>query len=192
MEYEFRIPAFHSNYEENLKEFCEKNKIYISEDTHYLGDGMYFWGNRQDLEFWYNKKLKESTNKKVIKIKAQIEYNDDQVMDLTVKEDFEKLLKIFDIISRAHKEKVGTSKLALGQVINKIYYSKDTIISEYISNIKIMKIGLSYKDLNCGYISEKKDYYSKKLSKNQNIVFDVRTIYCTKVGAKVLFKEIIN
>jgi len=197
IDYEYRITGYHCNFRNKIERFRSNNEIYISIDTCYLGNGMYFWDNHYDLEYWEIAKKAEAKRKAIEEpimcISARIEYNSDEIIDLTIKEEFEKLIQIKNIVNNAHKK--GNSKFencALGEVINKLFKSTDTLVSTYISKIKVMKANLRYENIKDGYIMKELDYYSSKLSSNQNLAFDIRTIYCVKDGANILFHEVLR
>lgn len=197
MEYENRINAYHCNYKNRLECFVNNNEICVSKDTHYLGDGMYFWDNQHDLGFWEIKKKKEAkrdnSKEPILCINAIISYNADQLIDLTIKEEFEKLIKIKNIVNVAQKSKnAGFKNCALGEVINKLFNSDDEHVRAYLSSIKVMKVNLRYDNILDGYIVEEKDYYSEKLHRNQSFCFDIRTIYCVKDGANLLFHKVLR
>jgi len=197
MEYENRITAYHCNYKNRLESFVKDNEICVTKDTHYLGDGMYFWDNQYDLDYWEKKKISEAKRDKskepILSITARISYNTDQLIDLTIKEEFEKLLKIKKIVNDAHKRKSDMFEdCALGEVINKLFNSDDALVNAYLSNIKVMKVNLRYENILDGYIVKEKDYYSRKLHGNQSFSFDIRTIYCVKDGANLLFHEVLR
>lgn len=169
----------------------------MSKDTHYLGDGMYFWDNQYDLEFWETKKKDEAkrvrNREPILCITARIGHNNDQLIDLTIKEEFEKLIKIKKIVNTAHKNKnSGFENDALGEVINKLFNSEDAIVRAYLSSIKVMKVSLRYENIMNGYIVKEKNYYSGKLHRNQSFSFDIRVMYCVKDGGNLLFNEVLR
>ena len=197
IEYEYRLIGYHCNYKNRLANFIEKNELCISKDTHYLGDGMYFWDNRHDLEFWESRKKSEAkqngVQEPILCVTARIQYNTDQLIDLTIKEEFEKLIKIKNIINQAHKNKVNSfENFALGEVINKLFSSSNALIDAYLSNIKVMKVNLRYENIIDGYIVNESNYYSGKLHQNQSFSFDIRTIYCVKDGENIIFHEVLR
>lgn len=51
--------VYHSNSKNKLEKSITENRLFISKDIFYLGDGMYFWTNERDCDYWYEKKLKK-------------------------------------------------------------------------------------------------------------------------------------
>jgi len=195
MDYENKITGYHCNYKSRLECFITKNEICISLDTHYLGDGMYFWNNQYDLRFWEAKKKAQAKGagieEPILCVTAKIGYDTCQLLDLTVKEEFEKLIRIRDIVNNAHRSKKDVfENYALGEVINKLFRAEGTF-GAYFSEIKVIKVNLRYENISEGYIIGAKDY-SERLHPNQSFSFDVRTIHCVKDGANLSFCEIIK
>lgn len=189
------ITIFHCNFESNLENFKKNSEIYIAKDTHYLGDGMYFWDNEYDLGYWESEKKKEVLSKKIkeniLSINAKIGYNSNELMNLCIKEEFDKLIKIKDMVNKAHNNKYNNlDNLPLGEVINKLFHTTHPVFAKYISDIKVMKMHLKYKKLSRD--SYNAVFYSKKLHENQEFVCDVRTIYCIKNGAKIKFNKVLK
>ena len=60
--------AYHVNDEERCKKFIEnKDYIIISDDTFWLGNGMYFWDNNSNANYWLKEKQRKDSKKIYIK-----------------------------------------------------------------------------------------------------------------------------
>ena len=76
------ICGYHSNYENKCNAFIKnKRNLIISNDKEYLGKGMYFWDNKSNAKYWYDKKMKDKTCAKCIVVKCDICI--DNLLDLT-------------------------------------------------------------------------------------------------------------
>ncbi len=194
IDYDNVITVYHCNYEDKLTNFILHNRICISKDKQYLGDGMYFWKSKRDLEFWKIEKIRKRKKNKqhgvVLGVKAKISYNENQILDLTDNEQFKKLEKLKEIFIRADKNEKVQITYNLGEVINRVFNFQDSKVKEFVSAISIVKLGVRYDDIN-----KKKEeiigYYSGKLSKNQKISVDTRIMYCVKKQDNVQFCDVI-
>ncbi len=194
--YDNVITVYHCNYKNKLTSFISRGKICISKDKHYLGDGMYFWEKISDLEFWEKEKIRKfkRSNKQtevLLSIKAQLSYNKSQILDLTDNSEFEKLKKIKELLNKANQAQGLRSTDNLGEIINRIFNSRDSRLQNIVSNITVLKINIKYNNLNNQ--KEKTIHsYSERLPKNQQISVDIRTIYCVKKQHSIQFLDIIK
>ena len=62
------IIAYHTNYDFKCNHFIKTKTPIISEDTYWLGDGMYFWDNLSNAKFWVNKKKKDYRRNSLINL----------------------------------------------------------------------------------------------------------------------------
>ncbi len=186
--YDNIISGYHCNEKNKLNEFINNGKILVSEDTHYLGDGMYFWDNTYDLAYWKEIKIKQASKGDTItSIKAKICYKDEELMDLTTQDQFNILLDIKKMLLN----KTNNKNQKLGEIINKIFNSPDKEIRDIVKCIKVLKINLFYKNLE-RKTNSSIQYYSDTLYNNQKITLGIRTFYCVKCDKNALFSEIIE
>ncbi len=78
----YKIKGFHANDSERCKKFLSDNYFIVSDDTHWLGRGMYFWDNESNAVYWAKEKFRKDRQlKSVWIVKADIILDD--VLDLT-------------------------------------------------------------------------------------------------------------
>ena len=74
---------YHCNDAERCSQYLS-NEDYIilcQEDGDWLGDGMYFWDNKSNAEYWYQKKLKDDSSKEYLIVQSQVLLS--KILDLT-------------------------------------------------------------------------------------------------------------
>ena len=78
---ESNIIGFHTNTKDKIKNFIEKGIPITSEDTTWLGTGMYFWDNLSNAKYWKNEKIRknEGSEETIKIIKANIIIDDIEV-----------------------------------------------------------------------------------------------------------------
>lgn len=112
------IQGFHANYTDICEQFMtDKTFLITSEDTDYLGDGMYFWEHKSNAEYWKKTKKKDSTSSIV---SAEIDL--ENMLDLTDDDVCEKVEKIFDNIA---KKLFNFETKEFGKKMNCLFETKD-------------------------------------------------------------------
>ncbi|WP_154646053.1 hypothetical protein [Peptoanaerobacter stomatis] len=164
--------VYHSNSKNKLEKSITENRLFISKDIFYLGDGMYFWTNERDCDYWYEKKIKENKNNKIqtdiIKAKFSLCYDSNCIYDLTCDKEFELLEKL--------AQKLKINKCKLGVLINAIYNCNNKTIRNYINNYKVFRCFVEYKNIDNN--TSKK--YSEIIHKNQIFNVKCKEIFCVK------------
>lgn len=162
------ILGYHSNEEIKILNFVNKSIPIFSDDTYWLGYGMYFWDNYNNSLYW--KQEKERKNKKNIPIliaSANV-ITESILLDLT---DYDHIESI-DIIWKAHlaklpaKEKKMISNYPLGKRIDFLFKNYSILEDQY----KAIKCFGKYKN-NMGRFN---------VICNDKITDEVRTIYCVR------------
>ena len=81
-----KIIGYHVNSKEKCQPFLEDDKFIISKDIHWLGNGMYFWDNMANANYWVRKKKKESLSdiwilQAVISLEDYLDLSDEEILD---------------------------------------------------------------------------------------------------------------
>ena len=80
-----KTTLYHVHSMEKIEYFCTQNKLILSEhksDNKYAGDGMYFWDNRGNADYWVGQKLNYFKKDDLCLLVVSIEYNSDNLLDL--------------------------------------------------------------------------------------------------------------
>ncbi|WP_346920618.1 hypothetical protein [Clostridium sp. UBA7339] len=94
------------NDKERCLEFTQKKEyLIVSEDTYWLGFGMYFWDNRSNAKYWMHIKRNQNPDKEYIGVRANIFIYEDILLDLTDESTVEKIEEIWDMYCKLNKEK---------------------------------------------------------------------------------------
>lgn len=96
-----KTTLYHVNSMEKIEYFCTENKLILSEhksDNKYAGDGMYFWDNRGNADFWFNQKLKYFNKRDLCLLVVSTEYDTEHLLDLTDQSQIKDYLIILDRI----------------------------------------------------------------------------------------------
>lgn len=99
------IIGYHVNDENRCLKFIENNEYMIdSNDTAWLGYGMYFWDNEANANYWIIQKRRKDNINKIGKVKCNI--FTDKMLDLTDTEQ----IKAFDNLWNEYCKKENCSK----------------------------------------------------------------------------------
>lgn len=135
---------FHCNEKKKCEKFLsDENYLIISyEDGIWLGDGMYFWDNMTNANYWLRVKLRKDKNKEYCIVKAGVYL--DHILDLTdidicnkIEELWKKYLEVNNIEDYLQVElgyKLNVLFSAIGSFTDKYYIIK--IIGKYLQNTK--------------------------------------------------------
>ena len=109
------IQAFHVNDKARCDRFLEdESYLIISNDRYWLGNGMYFWDNNENADYWLNEKIRKDNTKEYKVVKA-IVYTDDEMLDLTTNES----QGLVNLLWDKYCEKTGEEKRKpLGEKLN--------------------------------------------------------------------------
>ena len=139
-------------------------KLYTAkEDGFWAGDGMYFWDNPGNAQYW----LRHTKKEHPVILEAKVIYNINDILDLTDKEVLASFYNLWPMV--AQKFNVNPN-VSLGKKIN-------TITRAFDGKIKLVKeLGL--------YPALKEDKFLNLPSTNKmerpHVTSTVRTIYCVK------------
>ncbi|NBK21287.1 MAG: hypothetical protein EOM68_04595 [Spirochaetia bacterium] len=166
------VVGFHTNSTEK----CDKllhGEFWASEDTHWLGKGLYFWDNFANAQYWRHQKIrkKEVAMEGISIIKAYIDC--ERVLDLTDIEILNTMSRVWECIYILDK-KVDRN-LKLGQRI-------DFILKRY-------------PDMDCPVvkgIGEYRNSENHKFFEGTRLVSDVKIIYSVRDGKAILSRRKIN
>lgn len=113
------IELFHCNDEAKINKFIEDDKYLIisqhTADDVWAGKGMYFWDNKGNAKYWYRDRIRKYPNSAFLIAQANIEYDQDTIMDLS---DFETEQTCFKFISELEKKGIISHKDSLGKKID--------------------------------------------------------------------------
>lgn len=168
---ESNIIGFHTNTKDKIKNFIEKSIPITSEDTTWLGTGMYFWDNLSNAKYWKNEKIRknEGSEETIKIIKANIIIDD--ILDLTDSDICNSFNFMWNSISPSERSNIKDNEL--GKKIDlmfKTYY-------EFYKDVKVIKCFGEYKN------SKRNDLdflISTKLTLNAKTIYCVRDYSCIK------------
>lgn len=127
------IKGYHANYKEKCKKFIETDELIISEDTYFLGHGMYFWDVESNANYWKTVKERQSYNEVKI-VSADIiidEFLD--IMDENVRATIGRLWQKY-ITKKQDKRYAKNDAVTLGQVLDTLPGIKDFPVRKGIYN----------------------------------------------------------
>ncbi|WP_099299692.1 hypothetical protein [Pediococcus pentosaceus] len=114
-EYSHAEVVYHANTEENVEKFIGGSLI-ISQhpnDDYWLGEGMYFWDNKDNAVFW-NKRRRDSEHTAIAK--SQLAYHDSDIIDMVdtsaifkLRKQIQKICNILGLKFSQYKHKPGAS-----------------------------------------------------------------------------------
>jgi hypothetical protein len=170
------IIGFHANdaikFTDPIKDDC----FIMASDTKWFGNGMYFWDNLSNANYWVRKKLRESEIECVYIISANIIIN--QLLDLTDYDIIDKIERIWINYCKL-KKIVDYKHIPVGVRLNILFDFFPDIRNEY----KVIKgIGF-YKN------SKQHHFYVYDAAHNENIPYitsQIKTIYCVKCPTKII------
>ncbi|MDM0558397.1 hypothetical protein QTH42_15620 [Clostridium perfringens] len=170
--------AYHVNDEYRCRRFVEdSNYIIESDDTWWLGKGMYFWDNKGNANYWLAEKKRKNSNEKYIRTKSNLYIDEDILLDLTDDEVLNLLMQLWKEYCKREKCKI---KQPLGVRLDKLF----DFFDEELSELKVIK-GTGY--------------YDNKFNNNKFLVFDkrypnicsgVKNIYCAKSPEMIVNRTI--
>lgn len=170
MELRTNIIGYHVNDKDRCNKFIDDEKYIIcSNDTCWLGYGMYFWDNSANAKYWVTQKKRKEKNIKYIgKVKANI--FTDKLLDLTDEE----VLNTLDRLWEQYCNKENSNKnQPLGVKLDKMFDFYKTIDD----NFKVIRIFGKYEN------SMEMDFlvYQTQKHKVNNIVTNkIKTVYCVR------------
>ena len=165
------IYGYHVNDKERCLKFLSNEEfLIISEDTYWMGEGMYFWDNVGNSKYWKSVKLKQDGSKEYLTVQANIFIDEDKLLDLTDEEQVELIERYWELYCKLDK---CDKNPPLGIKIDKLVKFLEEHTGHHISIIKA--IG----DYNIN--QNKFDYlrYNNKFNGPQ-IRGNLRTIYCIR------------
>lgn len=169
------IIGYHANDRERIDKFISLNIPIFSNDTHWLGYGMYFWDNFSNAEYWKDQKFKKHSQiceLAIIKVNIII----DEILDLTDLEN----AKLLDRLWSKYVEKTGKNEnIPLGKKIDILFGLFPDLKRQY----KVIKCFGKYKD----------ELKNLEIFEDTRIMQGAKTIYCVretkKIKNPVLYKE---
>lgn len=166
-----QIKGYHVNDTNNLEFFKSgKKKLLESiEDGIWLGNGMYFWDNEANAEYWIRNKRKKFPDLEYdfVKVLLSLEH----LLDLSDKNHVNLCKRILNDLIKNGVDK-STEDKGLGTIINSLFI-KTTLLSDHF---KILKThGLYNWEENKFIVGNDSKYKNK--SRPSSVV---KTIYCVK------------
>lgn len=173
------IIGYHTNDKERVSQFTSNNiDIINSEDTYWLGYGMYFWDNKSNSEYWLKEKIKKEKDKEFSILKSNLYI--DNMLDLT---DLNTLNEMEDLWN-SFCEKSGHKKnCPLGKKIDLLFAFYNSLSSAY----SIVKVFGRYVHTPKNNFIRRKSY-----SKVCEPIYDIKVIYCVKDKSIISNKEHIK
>ncbi|MDD3904282.1 MAG: hypothetical protein PHO09_11445 [Sphaerochaeta sp.] len=165
--------GFHANSKEKCNKMLE-GIFCASDDTHWLGKGLYFWDNISNAEYWANEKIRKneiSSRKHLAIIKAYIDC--EMVLDLTDFEILNTMERVWESIY--FLDRTVDRRLKLGQRI-------DYIIERF-------------PDMECPVVKGIGQYRNSdnhKFFEGTRLVSDVKIIYSVRDGKAILSRSEIK
>lgn len=160
--------------------FVKENKLIITHDTHYLGNGMYFWDNESNAHYWARKKLREPKNKgkqikKVLICRAKIVL-ESPILDMTDKEQIKLIQKLWNVYCDKMKE--NNRRQFSGTILN--------ILRRFFPDeFEPMKVSKGHGD----YSRNNKARFLANLDKNTYLDDRPKTIYAVHCNERVVERE---
>lgn len=90
------IEGFHTNDIKTVNKFVSDKKLAISYDKEYLGEGMYFWDNLSNAEYWAKQRMSKKELKEAKICKANIILSN-PFLDLTDKSTITQTRKLWNL-----------------------------------------------------------------------------------------------
>lgn len=174
------VIGYHVNDKDRCLKFVENDKYIInSNDTDWLGYGMYFWDNEANANYWVTqKRKKEKEIEEIGKVKGNI-YTD-KILDLTDIEQIETFGKLWDLY--CEKEKCDKEQ-PLGIKLDKLFDYFGTLSS----TIKAIKVYGRYI-----YTPERDFIPYDKNSKTCEPIYNVKCIYVVKDCDYIVNREFVE
>ncbi|MDW4124422.1 hypothetical protein ACWEXW_09260 [Staphylococcus xylosus] len=176
-----QIIGYHCNEQDKIDKFKNREmSLLISyEDDIWLGNGMYFWENKSNLDYWKRNRENKYPDINFSSVEAMLSL--EFLLDLSDK-DHRKFCKrvLRDLIDRGKDNGIDESMLNkdLGEVIN-VLFSRTDILTNHFDVLRIHGL----------YNWEEDKFLVGNDNKYQNInrpTSNVKTIYCVKNEKAVL------
>ncbi len=163
----FQSPVFHVGRKNKVNHFCNDDNFIIchKEDGNWLGNGMYFWDNEYDANYWFCNLKKKYPDELYLCTKGNLKVPEDQMLNLTNKKDMDQFSKELEHLCSLFKREVKNS---LGANIN-LYYKLYEEFSGYKPFI-VSKIFAQYANIPVNELIYKP-------SMGPKITTNIRTIY---------------
>lgn len=154
------IIGYHANDRDRCSEFVNYRTIITSEDTHWLGLGMYFWDNLGNAKYWLLEKKRKAQEVISWSI-VQANINLDQLLDITDEDILDTLNKLwYEYCAKSHRN----SNAPLGKKID-ILFEYFSLLSSNYCTIK-------------GH--GKYDRVQSEFLVGSYLVSNIKTIYCVR------------
>jgi hypothetical protein len=159
------IIGYHANDSNRCLEFVNYRTIINSEDTYWLGRGMYFWDNLSNAKYWVSekrRKAQEVTDWSIVQVNIDIE----KLLDLTDDDVLNTLMKLwYQYCAKSHR----STKAPLGKKID-LLFGYFNFLSSNFCTIK-------------GH--GKYDREQNEFLVGTYVVSNIKTIYCVKNGTNL-------
>ncbi|WP_196606588.1 hypothetical protein [Pectinatus frisingensis] len=170
------IDAYHVNNEKKCSDFLssQESHLIVSNDTIYLGSGMYFWDNIGNAHYW--KRMREKNSRDVFLV-LQCVLDIDALLDLTDPEISSKIDHLWDMFEKKSKSGHKKPLKNLAGKLDYLYEACTTIKCFHVIRI-IAEYDHKINDANifCG-----KNYIAQ----------NVRVIYCVKNNCAIKDKKLL-
>ncbi|MGL5086411.1 MAG: hypothetical protein ACRC68_11960 [Clostridium sp.] len=163
------IKGYHVNDKERCLKFVgDRNYIIASEDTYWLGYGMYFWDNKGNANYWLKEKLRKESQKEHLMATCNINIGEDYLLDLADDEVSEMVEKLWGQYCLKKREKIAQP---LGIKIDKLLKFFDEL-----NSLKVIKAIGDYdiNQTNKNYFFQKKGYKGPQVRSKLKIIYSVR------------------
>lgn len=141
---EYKIPLYHANDEKRVSEFVRTGKLITSRDTgEWAGTGMYFWDNISNAEYWLNQKKNKSHGiDNFLKCRANLSFEEMELLDLSDRGKLQELERGFELISKKMNKSIGVSRSSSSIGMSE---KIDFIVDNLLTHIKIIKVIATYR-----------------------------------------------
>ncbi len=186
MELRANIIGYHINDKDRCERFVNDDKYMIfSNDTCWLGYGMYFWDNKANAKYWIaQKKRKEKNIQYIGQVKANIFI--DKLLDLTDEDVLNSFNRLWE--QYCDKEKIDKNQ-PLGVKLDRLFDFFKFIDESF----KVIRVFGKYENsIETDFLI----YQTKKDSSKVKLTNQIKTVYCVRnheyVCNRILEEEIEN
>lgn len=176
---EAKVILFHSNESDKCKAFINNDVSLITskngKDDIWLGDGIYFWDNKGNVDWWNNKQRNRKPNETFSIVRVNV--NADNILDLT---DYDVYMKLKYAWEKLAEKMQCNQELPLGNKLNMLF-SIDSFSQKY----DIIKVFGKYNNTPAYGIFS----YDYKANKAEPTI-GVKCIYNIKNSKCILEKEL--